>query len=122
MSRSSRQVETGKALARTHRTEERWFPDNVAQHASEVEALPAKARVAYRGEYARTGTQGICFCHQPWKLCPVHKPKNVLDRTEKPSPRRHTGPLKDLLLGILIGAGLMLGCFALGWLQVWLGF
>lgn len=47
---------------------------------------------------------------------------NVLDRTEKPSPRRHTGPLKDLLLGILIGAGLMLGCFALGCLQVWLGY
>ena len=47
---------------------------------------------------------------------------NVLDRVQKPSPRRHTGPLKDLLLGILIGAGLMLGCFALGALQVWLGF
>lgn len=59
-----------------------------------------------------------CDCEEG--ACPDKR--NVLDRVRKPSPRRHTGPLKDLLIGILIGAGLMLGCFALGALQVWLGF
>lgn len=43
--------------------------------------------------------------------------KNVLDRTAKPTPRRHTGPLKDLLLGIVIGAAIMVALFLLGWAE-----
>jgi hypothetical protein len=42
---------------------------------------------------------------------------NVLDRTEKPTPRRHTGPLKDLLLGMVIGAAIMVALFLLGWAE-----
>jgi hypothetical protein len=99
---SRKQVEDGIALAQTHRTEERFYPQNVSLHAGEFEKLSAKGKLAYRGEYARRA--------------------NVLDRTPKPSPRRHTGPVKDLLVGMAIGAGLMLGCFALGALQVFLGY
>ncbi|MGN6653821.1 MAG: hypothetical protein ACTHJ9_00600 [Rhodanobacter sp.] len=49
-------------------------------------------------------------------------PVNVLDRVPKPSPRRHTGPLKDLLVGMLIGAGIMLFCVLIGFVEVaWFG-
>lgn len=40
------------------------------------------------------------------------------DERNRPSPKRHSGPLKDLLIGVLIGAGIMVACFLLGYAQV----